>query len=542
MNKLVVIMVCLVMPFSGLAQTEKPKLIVGIVVDQMKQEYAWRFRNHFGDDGFNRFFKEGFVAKNAHYNYAATSTGPGHASVYTGTTPAHHGIVNNNWHSRLLKRSVYCAEDTAVQAVGGSLRAGRISPANLYASTITDELKLFTQQKGKVVAMSIKDRGSALPGGHLSDGSYWYDSQTGNFMTSTYYMKELPEWVKAFNNKKLADKYLNETWETQLPIDSYSESGDDNSPYERGFRGKDTPTLPYNLAELRSQNGNFGMLSSTPWGNTILNDLAIAAISGESLGTDDITDFLAISFSSTDYIGHNFGPLSKEIQDTYVRLDRELARLFESLDIAVGKGNYTVFLSADHAVAENSQRMSDLGFRVKNFDRIGFSDYIKARVAQQYGEGDWMEVAGGYDLFLNHDLIEEKRMNLYEMQLYVAQEAMKYEGVYLAMTATDLVRNEYTDGMRSLIQETYHPKESGDVRLVLDPAWQNGGAKGTGHGNPWTYDTHIPIMFYGKGIQKGQSVRKIEVTDIAATISMLMEMRLPNASIGNPVYEALRAN
>ncbi len=540
MNKLTAFFLLLLLSFSGLAQTEKPKLIVGIVVDQMKQEYAWRFKDHFGEKGFNRFFQEGFVAKNAHYNYATTNTGPGHASIYTGTTPSQHGIVNNSWHSRALKGSLYCAYDSTVRAVGGSLRAGRISPANLYASTITDELKMFTQQRGKVIAMSIKDRGSALPGGHLSDGSYWYDSQTGNFMTSTYYMDELPDWVKSFNDKKLPDQYLSQTWNTFLPIESYVESGEDNSAYERGFRGKETPTFPYNLADLRSQNGNYGMLPSTPWGNTILADLAIASIEAEGLGSDKITDFLAVSFSSPDYIGHNFGPQSKEVQDNYVRLDRELERLFNYLDETVGEGEYTVFLSADHAVAENSKRMEDLKYRVKNLNNRNFSSYIKESVAAKYGEGDWMEVSGGYDLFLNHDLVKEKGMDLYEMQLFVAQEAMKFEGVYIALTGTDLIRNYYGDGIKGLIQNAYHPDQSGDVKLVLDPAWQIGGNKGTGHGNAWTYDTHIPIMFYGSGIEKGTTLRKLAITDIAPTISMLMEMRLPNAASGTPVHEALK--
>ena len=526
MKKSVYILSLLLFALSVFGQSEKPKLILGVVVDQMKQEYAWRFRNHFGEKGFNRFLKDGFVAKNAHYNYAATNTGPGHASVYTGTTPSKHGIINNAWHSRALKGSLYCAYDSTVRAVGGSLRAGRISPANLYASTITDELKMFTQQRGKVIAISIKDRGSALPGGHLSDGSYWYDSQTGNFMTSTYYMNELPDWVKDFNDKKLPDQYLGQTWNTFLPIESYVESGEDNSPYERGFRGKETPTLPYNLTDLRSQNGNFGMLSSTPWGNTILADLAIAAIDAEGLGLDNVTDFLAVSFSSPDYIGHNFGPQSKEVQDNYVRLDRELERIFKHLDEKVGEGNYTVFLSADHAVAENSKRMEDLKFRVKNLDSNGFSDFIKASMVEKYGDAEWMEVSSGYDLFLNHDLIKKKNIDLYEMQLFVAQEAMKFEGVYIALTGTDLIRYYYGEGIKGLIQNAYHPDQSGDVKLILDPAWQRGGSKGTGHGNAWTYDTHVPIMFYGNGIQKGTSLGKLSITDIAPTISMLMEMRL----------------
>jgi len=518
---------------------DKPKLIVGIMVDQMKQEYLVRFYDHFGEDGFKRFVEKGFVARNGHYNYAGTSTGPGHASVYTGTTPSVHGIVGNSWYSRVLKRSVYCAEDTTVRSVGGIPRNGRISPANLYTSTITDELKLFTQKRGKVIAMSIKDRGSALPGGHLSDGSYWFDSGTGNFMTSTYYMNELPAWVKAFNDQKKAKEYLSKTWEPSKDLSLYVESGPDDSPYERGFRGKDTPTLPYDLDVLRQTNGGYSMLPSTPYGNTILADFALAAIAGEGLGNDDITDFLAVSFSSPDYIGHNFGPQSKEVQDQYIKLDRELARLFSDLDSKLGAGNYTVFLSADHAVAENSKRMNDEGFRIDNFDFRGFSDFLKEAVKEKYGDENLLERANT-QAFINRELAAEKGIDLYEMQIFLAEKAMEVPGIHMALTARDLVRNSYERGIKSLIQNNYHTKESGDLFAVLDPGWQWGGDKGTSHGTPWTYDTHVPIMFYGWGVKPGSSVRKIHITDIAPTVSMLMNMRLPNGATGQPIVEVFK--
>lgn len=519
--------------------TEKPKLIVGIMVDQMKQEYLLRFYDQFGEDGFKRLVEEGFMARNGHYNYAGTSTGPGHASVYTGTTPSVHGIVGNSWYSRVLKRSVYCAEDTVVQAVGGSARNGRISPANLYSSTITDELKLFTQKRAKVVAMSIKDRGSALPGGHLSDGSYWFDAATGNFMTSTWYMESLPAWVSNFNSQKKADEYLGNTWNTLLPIAEYTASGPDDSPYERGFRGKDTPTFPYDLSVLKNTNGGYSMLPGTPYGNTMLADFALAAVAGENLGEDAITDFLAVSFSSPDYIGHNFGPQSKEVQDTYLRLDRELARLFNALDAKLGKGNYTVFLSADHAVAENSIRMKNDGFRADNLDWRAFPEFLTNAVNQKFGEADWLERAGTH-VFINHDLIAEKGIDLYEMQIFIAETAMTYPGIHMALTARDLVRNSYERGAKMLIQNNYHTKESGDVFIILDPAWQGGGSQGTGHGNPWTYDTHVPIMLYGWGVKPGSSVREIHITDIAPTISMLMNMRLPNGATGQPIVEVFK--
>jgi predicted AlkP superfamily pyrophosphatase or phosphodiesterase len=519
--------------------TEKPKLVVGIVVDQMKQEYLTRFYDNFGKGGFKRLVEEGFMARNAHYNYASTSTGPGHASIYTGTTPSVHGIVENNWYSRLLKRSVYCAEDTAARAVGGSVSAGQISPRNLYASTITDELKLYTQKRGKVIAMSIKDRGSALPGGHLSDGSYWYDSNTGNFMTSTYYMTELPDWVNNFNDQKKADKYLDMTWDLLLSSDKYTASGIDNSEYERGFNGKDTPTFPYDLKELRTTNRNYSLLPSTPYGNSILTDLALASIDAENLGKDATPDFLALSYSSTDYVGHNFGPQSKEVQDIYLRLDKELARLFESLDAKLGKGQYTVFLSADHAVAENSIRMKNDGFRADNANLGAMRQVVTEALNAKFGEKKWIESFSEI-IHLDHDLVEVEDVDLYEMQIFIAEKMMEQEGVHVALTARDLVRNEFTTGAKHLIQNAYHTKESGDVVVVLDPAWQLGGSKGTGHGNPWTYDTHIPILFYGWGVKQGQSVREIHITDIAPTISMLLNMRLPNGATGQPIHELIK--
>ena len=539
MKKIVLSIIALAFAVQLQAQTEKPKLVVGIVVDQMKQEYLWRFENDFGDGGFRRLMHQGFEAKNAHYNYSNTSTGPGHASVYTGTTPSIHGIVNNNWYSRLLQRGVYCAEDTAVQAVGGTEEDGRISPANLYSSTITDELKMSTQQQGKVIAMSIKDRGSALPGGHLADGSYWYNAATGTFMTSTFYMDALPQWVQDFNSRNLADEYLNLTWDLAKPLSDYTESGEDNSKHESGFRGKETPTFPYDLKELRKVNGGFGLLSSTPWGNTILTEMALAAIDAEGLGADEVPDFLAISYSSTDYAGHNFGPQSKEVQDMYIRLDMELERLLKELDAKVGEGNYVVFLSADHAVAENSQRMNELGFKYNNFNSRALATYINQELIKKYKEGGLIESAG-LDLFLDHSALVAKKIDLYEIQLFIAQKAMQFPGVYLAVPGVDLTRNSYNQHIPQLIQNAYHPKESGDVKMVLDPGWQGGGAKGTGHGTPWTYDTHIPVLFYGWGVKPGKSVREIHITDIAPTVSMLLNIRIPSGATGTPIYELMK--
>ena len=518
--------------------TERPKLVVGIVVDQMKQEYLLRFYNKFGEGGFKRLVENGFMVRNGHYNYIPTYTGPGHASVYTGTTPATHGVIANNWYSRELKRMVYCAEDTTVTGVGGTDRKGEISPKNMLTTTVTDELRLSSNKRSKVIGMSIKDRGAALPAGHMGDAAYWYDPNTGEFMSSTFYMEELPRWVKGFNNKKCADKYLNQTWQTLLPIDTYIESGADDTPYETILSGKDAPVFPYHLKKLRENNGNYGLLPSTPFGNTILTDFAKAALDAEKLGKGEATDFLAISYSSTDYIGHAFGPASKEVQDTYLRLDRDLESLLNVLDAQVGQGKYVVFLSADHAVADVPQYMKDQKVPAGNLNGSAIRSILGQYLLERYGEGKWVENASNDQIFLNRPLIQEKKLDLISIQHDIAQKLLEFEGIAAAYTADDMNRLEYTEGDKKRLQKGYNAQRSGDVLIVMEPAWLSSSrSKGTTHGSGYTYDTHVPIIFYGWGIKQGSSVRYTSITDIAPSLSMLLNIRLPNGASGQPIHE-----
>src|SRR5690606_25096172 len=318
-------------------EPNRPKLVVGIVVDQMRQEYFYKFEDRYVEGGLKRLKYEGFMMKNGHYNYIPTYTGPGHASVYTGATPATHGIIGNDWYVRELNGTIYCAGDSTVTAVGGSAGNGKISPRNMLTTTITDELRFASNKRSKVVGVAIKDRGAALPAGHLGD-AYWFDGATGEFMTSTYYTEELPQWVKDFNNRELPKKYLSQTWETLFAIETYRQSIADDNPFEGPFKGRETPTFPYDLPALMKDNGGLGMVASTPFGNTLTLDMAYAALEGEQLGKRGETDFLAVSFSTPDYIGHRFGPQSIEVEDNYLRLDRELAQFFDHLDRELGKG------------------------------------------------------------------------------------------------------------------------------------------------------------------------------------------------------------
>ena len=332
--------------------SSRPKLVVGIVVDQMRYDYLTRFESKFGEGGFMRMINEGFNCKNNHFNYVPTYTGPGHTSVYTGTTPKYHGIISNNWYDKEIKESVYCAQDDSVESVGTESSAGKMSPHRMLTTSVADENRLFTQMRGKTIGVAIKDRGAILPAGHTANAAYWFHGKDeGVWITSTFYRKDLPQWVKDFNDSDTVESYL-KVWDTYQPIETYIESGSDLNDFERGFNGKETATFPYDLAALKDENGGFDVLKATAYGNSLTVDFALAALEGEALGRDNDTDVLTVSFSSTDYVGHNFGVNSKEVEDTYIRLDRDLERFFKYLDENVGEGEYTVFLTADHGAVD----------------------------------------------------------------------------------------------------------------------------------------------------------------------------------------------
>ncbi len=518
----------------------KPKIVVGIVVDQMKQEYLLRFYDKYGERGFKRLISEGFQFRNAHYNYVPTYTAPGHASIYTGTTPSNHGIIANAWYSREKDRSIYCVSDPEMNAVGGSKSNGMISPKNLIASTVTDELRVISNFRSKVVGVSLKDRGAVLPAGHNPTGAYWFDDKTGNFMTSDYYFEDLPQWVKDFNEQKLVSKYLEGTWSTLLPIEEYSESTPDDTPYERIPKGKGTPTFPYNLSELVVDNG-IGMIRTTPFGNTLIADFAIAAIEGESMGEDEFVDLLAVSFSSPDYIGHAFGPNSIEVEDNYLRLDKEIERLLDYLDDRFGNA-YQVFLTADHGVAAVPQFQIDNKMPGGYINTQQTAEDFERLVEQQLGKSEWILDVSNSQLFLDRELIKARDLNLADMQEQLVDIALQLPSVQQAYAASEIAKRSGSGHYRVLLENGYNQQRSGDVLVHLSPGYLRGrdGGRGTTHGSGGTYDTHIPIIFFGANIPNGSSVRKVAITDIAPTISMLLNISLPSSCTGIPLQEVFQ--
>ena len=518
-------------------RAQGPKLAVGIVVDQMCYDYLERFNENFGNVGFQRFLQKGLHCRNTTYNYVPTYTGPGHASIYTGTTPSNHGIVANDWYDRSLKTSVYCVSDTTVKTIGSVSRFGMSSPHFLETTTISDQLKL-TYPEAKVISLSIKDRSAILPGGHLSDGSYWFDFQTGTFITSSYYRSSLPAWLADFNANYPADTYLKD-WNLLLPANRYSRTLDD-SPYERIISSKKAPVFPYTQEDIGR--GNYAQFVVTPFANTQLTDLAIRAIAEEQLGKRNATDLLCISYSSTDIAGHEFGPYSLEVEDMYLRLNLELERLFQCLDREVGKKNYVVFLTADHAVVPVPQQLVDSKLPGGYLNVDSMVNALNQEWKVKYGE-PLVSKCKNLNLYFKRDRVAALGKDLTTLQEEAAEWMRKQPLVRTAVSAYQLDRGGISSNWDIMLSRGYTKERSGDVLFMLKPGLISGSEdsdeahRGTTHGTAYNYDTHVPLLWYGSGIKRGNVYRPIAITDIAASLVYFLELQRPASMTGEPIFE-----
>ena len=521
--------------------SSKPKLIVGIVIDQMRWDYINQFKAHFtSQQGFMRFVNEGASCNNNFIPYVPTVTACGHAAVYTGSTPAIHGIAGNQWYDNYQQRTVYCVEDPTVMSVGveGSA-AGKMSPVNVWTTTLGDEIKLENNFKSKVYGISIKDRGAIIPAGHTADGAFWYDSKSGNFISSTYYGKNLPKWVAEFNGQHRVDSLYAKGWNLSLAKSVYEANCDgDMNAYESTPLGAEQKGFPYTLSQFIGK--DYGKISSTPYGNNIVAEMAERALVNEQLGKDDITDLLAISFSSPDYIGHSFGPNSWETLDGYIKLDAVIAQLFASLDQQVGKNNYTVFLTADHAVAN----IPDFSKKHKIPGGLISESSIKKELGQlllKQGLSDKLITAiNEYNIHFNHPLMDSLGISQDKMVQLVRQYVEQKPGIIQVVEARKAATAALPEELRERIVNGYTPQRSGDLFIVTKSGYMDGYATGTNHGVFYNYDAHIPLLWYGNGIKKGQVNTVNYMTDIAPTVSTLLGIQMPSGAIGKPILEVLK--
>ena len=526
-------------------QHNRPRIVVTMMVDQMTWDYLYRYQARFVEGGFKRLLTQGFNCENTRINYIPAYTAIGHSSVHTGSVPSIHGIAGNDFFKD--GNPIYCTQDTTVSSVGvPNGVSGQMSPRNLLTTTISDELRIATNFRSKTIGVAIKDRASILPAGHTANGAYWLDDKTGNFITSTYYMQDLPEWVKKFNARGRVAELLKDGWNTLYPIDTYRESTADAVPYEQPWDkdGKFPATLPLNTAELAKVKGP-GVIRTTPMGNTLTFEMAKAAIEGESLGSrTDETDFLAMSHSATDYVGHRYGTFAVETEDTYLRLDKDLADFFRYLDGRFGRDGYLFILTADHAAAHNLTFDRDHKIPGQAF-RSDLARRIADSAACAYIGRDAQIVRGymSYQVFFRQDLIDSLGVNRHGLYQAICKALKdKLPGVAYAVPAEEVAMAAIPDAIKTRIINGYRKGRSGDIFIVPDPGWYSKSGtslpQGTTHGVWSPYDTHIPLIFMGHGVRAGHLYRETYITDIAATLAALLKTQYPSGCIGHPITEA----
>jgi len=521
---------------AGEKTSAKPKLVVGIVIDQMRYDYLYRYYDQYSETGFKRLMNQGMNFTYAQYNYIPTYTGPGHASIYTGTTPYFHGIISNDWYDKTLKKTVYCTSDSTYQTVGADNASGQMSPARLLASTIGDELRMTNNGLSKVYAVSIKDRAAILPGGHMANAAYWYDGKSGNFITSTYYTKALPQWVNSFNATQLPAKLMASGWNLSLPESDYTGSMPDNGAGEADVFGEGETNFPHSFEKV-PLNSRLDRIRTTPFGNQLLADFVIELIKNEKPGQGKYTDMLAVSFSSTDYVGHAYGPNSVEVMDTYIKLDKQISDLLNILDNSVGKGNYLLFLTADHAVKPNGAYLKENRLPNGNMDSQMVEDSLKLFCNRYYGISDIIETVEDNQIYLNHKTILSKKLDLHSLNTaLISYLRVTFPQMNMISSKEDFNAKMPTRTMNTFALNGFNPYRSGDLMFDLTAGYLTGNYhEGTSHATSFDYDTHVPLLFYGWNVKSGVSNTQVYVEDIAPTITNLIQIQEPNGTIGVPV-------
>ena len=516
------------------AQVERPKLVVGIVVDQMRWDYLYRYQARYGEGGFKRLLGEGFTCENTMIPYVPTVTAIGHSCIYTGSVPSITGIAGNNF--MLNGQETYCTDDASVRGVGTTSEAGRMSPRNLQTTTIGDELRLATNGRSKVVGVALKDRASILPAGKNPTGSYWFDNATGGFVTSTWYCEELPEWVKAFNNRHLPDLYLSKPWETLYPEETYTESTTDWAPeYEKEVSEGFPARLPLDLPAIYEQMG-YDIVRRTPFGNTLTLQMAKAAIEGEQLGGDDWTDLLCVSCSSTDYIGHQVGTNAVEIEDVYLRLDKDIEDFLIYLDEHVGKGNYLVFLTADHGAMNNKTFLNDRRMAAASWNEEEVKDCLNRALGQVYTDaGELVACCMNYQVFFDIKKIDSLCLSYDEVKAACVRILQNDPRVLYACDQERTATASIPEPIRTRIINGYNRERSGGVQVITKPRNYYGDDQGTDHGMWNPYDSHIPLVFMGWGIKHGATTLPTYMTDIAPTLCALLHIQMPDGCVGTPI-------
>ncbi len=553
----------------GLAQQDgahtPPRLILQITVDQLRGDLLDRYARNLGEDGFRRLLNTGVHFTNAHHRHANTETIVGHTTLATGTDPAIHGMVANLWFDRIAGEQVYNVQDADFPLVGAqgvdakneidpTQRAastdGR-SPRNIITSTISDEIALHYGPDAKIFGVSIKDRGAISMAGHAGT-AYWFSKSEGRFVTSTFYRDDYPGWVADWIAAGKVASYAGQLWDLSAPADAYLFGGRDDQPWETvappwmtDFPGFGS-TFPHAWGDIDDRYFTT-RLTLSPAGDEITADFAKALIDAEGLGKDSIPDYLSVSFSSTDYVGHLFTPSSLEAEDNLMRLDETLADLLAHVDMRIGLDNTLVVLSSDHGAPEHPGYLATLGIEAGtfDFDRVDTEPGF-VRLTAEFGESrDLIRNFSNPYLYLDTEEILARGLDQATVERAVSAELERLPGIAHAIPATALRDGAIPPGrIPEAVLANFHPDRSGDIYVVFEPHWFiadfDGLRVASAHGSPWTYDTHVPIIIAGPGIERARVARRVETVDLAPTIAAILGTKPPSGALGEPLVEALR--
>jgi predicted AlkP superfamily pyrophosphatase or phosphodiesterase len=523
---------------------DKPKLVIGIVVEELNYNQLEKFHDKLCENGIKKLINEGTYFKNASYEYLLTQSAPGHATIATGAEPSFHGITSDNWYTPLKNELINCTKDVSVNSVGGSFESGLHSPVNLLVSTFSDELAIATNKKAKVFGVGLKESSAIFSAGHTANAAYWFDNTTGTWMSSSYYISALPDWVNDFNAMKFSDTYMNSTWNLLRPAKDYADCLPDSNSFEIGFNNINY--FPYDLKKLRpgntfSSKNDYSLLRETPFGNSLTTNFAIRLIQKERLGKDDVTDYLSICYSATNYIGHRFGPSSVEMGDAILRLDDDIKNLLTFINDTIGKKNVLIYFTAAHGISEIPAVLEKNRIPSGYFQQNQALQLLRSYLNAIYGEGEWVKGYSERQIFLNRTLIEDARLSLDDVQKKVARFLVQFTGVEAAYPYSAFEANDFGNGNLKRIINNFSPQRSGDVIVILNPGWvEKVNDFVTNYNSPYEYDSHVPLIWYGWTVNRATVTRQVNITDIAATLSTLCKIPYPNACTGEPMFELFR--
>lgn len=521
--------------------SEHPKLIVQVVVSQMRYDYLQRYSDKFSEGGFKHIMNEGTFCRNARYNYLLTQSLPGLATIATGTNPNVHGIVSNRWFDPLTSAEVDAIADQRVRTVGGNYFNGMYSPKNLITSTIGDEIRMINP-RSKVIGISLEPSSAIISSGHNANAAYWLDRERGIWISNTHYVDSLPAWVDSLNVKGYGELYLKRDWNLLNPLESYFESDTatvkDPNALKR-ITAKLSRMVSGMVQQFRKPIKDYSPLFETPYGNSFTKDMAIAAIIGEDLGKDKHTDFLSITFTTTRTIGQKFGPHAIETEDAFLRLDRELEHFIAFLNSEIGRHNYLLVVTSDQGVGATPEHLEKSKIPGGYFEPEKAIMLLSSYLNVVYGTASWVLGYQEKQIYLNRRLIEDSNLSLRDFQDRVGSFMLQFTGVANAVTAYNLQSSNFTNGIFEKFQNSFNQRRSGDVIINLEPGWVERSKNITSANSPYNYDTHVPLMWYGWKMKRKQVLTPVDMSDVAPTISTLMGIGWPSGATGKPIREII---